>query len=113
VKDAHARQFYERTALSKNKAAMLTKGAAAKAEDVVTRDEAVKDPFVPELLNLKDDYSEAELKVALIQQLHSTTESWGTLWAPEFVPIKVAFYEAAQEQAIYTLQNFYLHTYSC
>jgi DUF1016 N-terminal domain len=39
-------QFYERTALSKNKAAMLPKSAVAKSEDVVSSDEAVKDPYV-------------------------------------------------------------------
>jgi predicted nuclease of restriction endonuclease-like (RecB) superfamily len=64
-----ASQFYERTALSKNKATMLTKGAAAKAEDFVTPDEAVKDPYVLEFLNLKDEYSEADLEEALIQRL--------------------------------------------
>ncbi len=62
-------QFYERTALSKNKAAMLTKGAAAKTEDVITPDHAVKDPYVLEFLNLKDEYSEADLEEALIQRL--------------------------------------------
>jgi predicted nuclease of restriction endonuclease-like (RecB) superfamily len=62
-------QFYERTALSKSKAAMLTKGAIAKGEDVVTPDEAVKDPYVLEFLNLKDEYSEADLEEALIQRL--------------------------------------------
>jgi predicted nuclease of restriction endonuclease-like (RecB) superfamily len=62
-------QFYERTALSKNKAAMLTKGAVAKPEDAITPDEAVKDPYVLEFLNLKDEYSESELEEALIQRL--------------------------------------------
>ena len=62
-------QFYERTALSKNKAAMLTKGAVAKPEDTVTPDEAVKDPYVLEFLNLKDEYSEVELEEALIHRL--------------------------------------------
>jgi predicted nuclease of restriction endonuclease-like (RecB) superfamily len=62
-------QFYERTALSKNKAAMLTKGAAAKPEDVITPDEAVKDPYVLEFLNLKDEYSESDLEAALIHRL--------------------------------------------
>jgi predicted nuclease of restriction endonuclease-like (RecB) superfamily len=62
-------QFYERTALSKNKAAMLTKGAVAKPEDVVTADEAIKDPYVLEFLNLKDEYSESDLEQALIQRL--------------------------------------------
>jgi predicted nuclease of restriction endonuclease-like (RecB) superfamily len=62
-------QFYERTALSKNKAAMLTKGATAKPEDTVTPDEAIKDPYVLEFLNLKDEYSESNLEQALIQRL--------------------------------------------
>lgn len=62
-------QFYERTALSRNKSAMLTKGLVAKPEDAVTPDEAVKDPYVLEFLNLKDEYSEAELEEALIHRL--------------------------------------------
>jgi hypothetical protein len=65
-------QFYERTALSKNKAAMLTNGAVAKPEDAITPDEAVKDPYVLEFLNLKDEYSESQLEVALIQRLEDT-----------------------------------------
>ncbi|MDP2110229.1 MAG: PDDEXK nuclease domain-containing protein [Thiobacillus sp.] len=62
-------QFYERTALSRNKAAMLAKGAVAKPEDTITPDEAIKDPYVLEFLNLKDEYSEAELEEALIHRL--------------------------------------------
>jgi predicted nuclease of restriction endonuclease-like (RecB) superfamily len=62
-------QFYERTALSRNKAAMLTKGAVAKAEDAVTPEEAIKDPFFLEFLALKDEYSETQLEDALIHRL--------------------------------------------
>ncbi len=62
-------QFYERTALSKNKTAMLTKSAVARPEDAISPDEAVKDPYVLEFLNLKDEYSEAELEEALIHRL--------------------------------------------
>jgi predicted nuclease of restriction endonuclease-like (RecB) superfamily len=62
-------QFYERAALSKNKAAMLTKGAIAKPTDAITPDEAVKDPYVLEFLNLKDEYSESDLEAALIHRL--------------------------------------------
>ncbi|MFG4197614.1 YhcG family protein [Pseudomonas aeruginosa] len=62
-------QFYERTALSKNKAAMLVKGAVPKAEDAVTPDDAIKDPYVLEFLDLKDEYSESDLEQALIQRL--------------------------------------------
>lgn len=62
-------QFYERTALSKNKAAMLTKGVQTKPEDAVTADEEIRDPLVLEFLNLKDEYSEYELEEALIRHL--------------------------------------------
>jgi predicted nuclease of restriction endonuclease-like (RecB) superfamily len=47
--------FYERTALSRNKAKMLTKGAVAKHEDAITPEEEIKDPYVLEFLGLKDD----------------------------------------------------------
>ena len=62
-------QFFERTALSRNKAAMLTKGAIVKPGDAVTPDEAIKDPYVLEFLNLKDEYSESDLEAALIHRL--------------------------------------------
>lgn len=62
-------QFHARAMLSKNKAAMLSKGGMPLPEDKVTPDEAVKDPFVLEFLNLKDEYSEAELEDALIHRL--------------------------------------------
>ncbi|HFQ5888258.1 PDDEXK nuclease domain-containing protein [Pseudomonas aeruginosa] len=62
-------QFYERTALSKNKAAMLVKGAVPKPEDAVSPDDAIKDPYVLEFLDLKDEYSESDLEQALIQRL--------------------------------------------
>ncbi|MBP9805119.1 MAG: DUF1016 family protein [Candidatus Accumulibacter sp.] len=62
-------QFYERTALSHNKAAMLQKGEAIEHGDVLTPEQAIKDPFVLEFLNLKDEYSESDLEVALIQHL--------------------------------------------
>lgn len=62
-------QFYERTALSKDKAAMLARGAVPKPEDAVTPDEAIKDPCVLEFLDLKDEYSESDLETALIQRL--------------------------------------------
>ena len=62
-------QFYTRTLLSKNKVKMLTEGVKAKPEDKVTPEEAVKDPYVLEFLNLKDEYSESELEEALILHL--------------------------------------------
>lgn len=62
-------QFYERTALSTNKAAMLDKGEVAEPGDALTPEQAIKDPFVLEFLNLKDEYSESDLEDALIQHL--------------------------------------------
>ena len=64
-------QFYERTALSKNKAAMLTKGQEAQPEDRVLPEEEIKDPFVLEFLDLKDEYSESDLEDALIKHLET------------------------------------------
>ena len=63
--------FYERTAMSRNKAAMLTKHNRRKAEDAITAEEQVKDPLVLEFLGLKDEYSESALEEALILQLES------------------------------------------
>ncbi|MDP2887106.1 MAG: PDDEXK nuclease domain-containing protein [Ignavibacteria bacterium] len=64
-----ATQFYERTALSRNKAAMLTKGSKPQPGDKLTPEEEIKDPFVLEFLGLKDEYSENELEQALILHL--------------------------------------------
>lgn len=64
-------QFYERTALSKNKAAMLTKGQTPTSSDLVTADQEVKDPYILEFLDLKDEYSESDLEEALIRRLES------------------------------------------
>lgn len=62
-------QFYERIALSHNKAAMLQKAEVGQREDLVTPEQALKDPFVLEFLDLKDEYSESELEEALIRHL--------------------------------------------
>ena len=64
-------QFYERTALSRNKAAMLRKAGKPEAGDAVAPDEEIKDPFVLEFLGLKDEYSESDLEDALIRHLES------------------------------------------
>jgi predicted nuclease of restriction endonuclease-like (RecB) superfamily len=61
-------QFYERVALSKNKAAMLEKARHPESSDLVTPEEAIKDPFILEFLD-KDEYSESDLEEALIQNL--------------------------------------------
>lgn len=62
-------QFYTRALLSRNKRAMLEKGSQPQPDDLVTPDEAIKDPYVLEFLNLKDEYSESQLEDALIHRL--------------------------------------------
>jgi predicted nuclease of restriction endonuclease-like (RecB) superfamily len=62
-------QFYERFTLSKNKAAILARAEEAQNGDSMTTEEAIKDPFVLEFLDLKDEYSESDMEAALIQHL--------------------------------------------
>lgn len=57
--------------LSRHKAAMLAKGQQAKPGDAATPEEEIKDPFVLEFLDLKDEYSESELEEALIRHLET------------------------------------------
>ena len=62
-------QFYERTTLSKNKAAMLKKGGKPRAGELTTAEEEIKDPYVLEFLGLRDEYSENDVEEALILHL--------------------------------------------
>ncbi|CAB3801416.1 PDDEXK nuclease domain-containing protein [Pararobbsia alpina] len=62
-------QLYERLALSRNKAALLKKARAVEPSETPTPEEAIRDPFVLEFLDLKDEYSESDLEAALIQRL--------------------------------------------
>ncbi len=64
-------QFYERTALSKNKAAMLTSGQEQRPQDLAVPQEQIKDPFVLEFLDLKDEYSESDLEDGLVSHLET------------------------------------------
>ena len=64
-------QFYERTALSKNRAAMLKRGREPRSEDRLLPEEEIKDPFVLEFLDLKDEYSESDLEEALVRHLET------------------------------------------
>ena len=73
--------FHQRTLLSKNKAAMLRKGAEPQADDLVTPEEEIKDPLVLEFLDLKDEYSEHELEDALIHKLEDFLLELGTDFA--------------------------------
>ncbi len=73
-------QFYERTALSRDKAAMLKKGEEARLGDEVTPEEAIKDPYLLEFLDLRDEYSESDLEEALVRRLEEFLLELG----PEF-----------------------------
>lgn len=64
-------QFYERTALSRNKAALLGGDGRGRSGDGVLPEEEIKDPFVLEFLDLKDEYSESDLEEALIRHLET------------------------------------------
>lgn len=64
-----ASQFYERMTLSRNKAAMMQESKAEKPGDTITPEQALKDPFVLEFLDLRDEYSESDLEDSLIQRL--------------------------------------------
>ena len=50
---------------------MLTKGGVRRPEDVVAPEEEIKNPYVLEFLNLKDEYSESDLEEALSLKLES------------------------------------------
>lgn len=50
---------------------MLDKGAEPRPEDAITPEEELKDPFVLEFLDLKDEYSESDLEEALIRHIES------------------------------------------
>ena len=74
-------QFFERTAFSRNKEAMLRKGQQPRPEDAVTIEETIRDPFLLEFLNLKDQYSETELEDAIIQHLQTFLLEMGGAYA--------------------------------
>lgn len=74
-------QFYERTALSRNKAAMFQKGSTAYPQNMMTAEQEIKDPFVLEFLNLKDEYSESELEEAMIRHLETFLMELGSDFA--------------------------------
>lgn len=64
-----ATRFYERIALSKNKTAVLWKGSLSQSVDLQRADHAIRDPYIFEFLNLKDEYSETDLENELIHRL--------------------------------------------
>lgn len=63
-------QFYARTQRSTDKQAMLERGRERLPdEESIAPEAALKDPYVLEFLDLKDEYSETQLEEALIHRL--------------------------------------------
>jgi predicted nuclease of restriction endonuclease-like (RecB) superfamily len=59
--------LYERTALSKQKLAVIAK--AHESPITLKPEDEIKDPYILEFLGLKDEYSESQLEEALIKHL--------------------------------------------
>ncbi len=70
--------FYERTALSKNKSAMLKKGSKPLDSEILSPEEEIKSPFVLEFLTLKNEYSENDLEERIIHKLEVFLLELGT-----------------------------------
>jgi predicted nuclease of restriction endonuclease-like (RecB) superfamily len=64
-----ATQFFERTQMSRNKAAILRRGHTSDPSERLTPEQEIKDPLILEFLGLKDEYSENALEEALIYRL--------------------------------------------
>ncbi len=62
-------QLYERLALSRDKAALLRKSEKPTTTDLITVERELRDPYILEFLNLKDEYSESDLEEALVGHL--------------------------------------------
>jgi predicted nuclease of restriction endonuclease-like (RecB) superfamily len=70
--------LFERTGAAKNKAAVLARGRAGDPTDVVTPAEAIRDPYLLEFLDLKDEYAEADLEEAIVRHLEAFLLELGT-----------------------------------
>jgi predicted nuclease of restriction endonuclease-like (RecB) superfamily len=64
-------QFFERTAHSKNPSALLKRSAKIEPAEISSIEEELRNPYLLEFLNLKDEYSESDLEDALIQHLET------------------------------------------
>jgi predicted nuclease of restriction endonuclease-like (RecB) superfamily len=62
-------QFYERSLGSKRRDDFLARGRRPKPEDETAVEDEIRDPYLLEFLNLKDEYGESDLEEALIRHL--------------------------------------------
>jgi predicted nuclease of restriction endonuclease-like (RecB) superfamily len=70
--------FFERMALSRDKAAVRWQDGTARLGERMTVEEEIKDPLVLEFLGLKDEYSESALEEALVYHLEHFLLELGT-----------------------------------
>ncbi len=71
-------QFYERLTASKRRAVLREKATIARPSDAMSVEEVVRDPYLLEFLDLKDEYSESDLEEALIRHLEWFLLEMGT-----------------------------------
>jgi predicted nuclease of restriction endonuclease-like (RecB) superfamily len=71
-------QFYERAVRSKHPQALLARGQVPQPQDVLPVEDEVRDPYLLEFLNLKDEYGESELEEALVRHLEWFLLEMGT-----------------------------------
>jgi predicted nuclease of restriction endonuclease-like (RecB) superfamily len=62
-------QFFERTAGSSHPEALLARHRKPEPHEALTADEAIRDPYLLEFLNLNDEYNESDLEDALVRHL--------------------------------------------
>jgi predicted nuclease of restriction endonuclease-like (RecB) superfamily len=62
-------QFYQRAVQSKRPAVLLARSQVPQPQDAVSVEEEIRDPYLLEFLNLKDEYSENDLEEALIRHM--------------------------------------------
>lgn len=74
-------QFYERAVRSKRPEALLARSQAPQPQDLVSAEEEIRNPYLLEFLNLKDEYSETDLEEALIRHLEEFLLELGTGFA--------------------------------
>src|SRR4051812_44318951 len=63
--------LYERTGTAKNKTAVLARGRVADPADALSPAEAIRDPYLLEFLDLKDEYAESDLEEAIVRHLEA------------------------------------------
>jgi predicted nuclease of restriction endonuclease-like (RecB) superfamily len=64
-------QFFERVSASSNPERMLTSARKPSPPDAVALRDHIRDPYLLEFLDLKDEYSESDLEDAIVRHLES------------------------------------------